>query len=107
MDCVVSTFTLCSLPNTLSVLQEVRRILRPNGKFLFLEHGLAADRSVQRWQKRFTPIRSGSEMAAISIEIFLGLLADACWDVTECKRFYVEGIPKIFGFIYMGEGHSS
>lgn len=107
VDCVVSTFTLCSVPSSLAVLQEVRRILRPKGSLLFLEHGLAPDPSVQRWQKRLTPIQKRIGGGCHLDRNILGLLADACWDVAECKRFYVEGIPKVAGFVYMGEAQSS
>ena len=104
VDCVVSTFTLCSVPNTLAVLEEVKRILRPGGKFLFLEHGLAPDLPVQKWQKRLTPIQKRIAGGCHLDRNILGLLADACWDVASCKRFYQKGIPKVAGFLTMGEG---
>ena len=55
-DCVVCTFTLCSVDEPAQVMRELRRILRPGGQMLFLEHGLAPDADVRRWQERIEPV---------------------------------------------------
>ena len=54
-DTVVTTWTLCTIPQVVSALREVRRVLRPDGRLLFVEHGLAPDRAVAWWQHRLTP----------------------------------------------------
>jgi ubiquinone/menaquinone biosynthesis C-methylase UbiE len=56
MDSVVSTFTLGTIPDVLTALRGMRRVLRPDGKLIFLELGLSSDASVRRWQKRWDPV---------------------------------------------------
>src|SRR5262245_5298318 len=51
-DCVVSTFTLCSIENVNQALSEVYRVLKPSGRFLFMEHGLSPEPRLQKWQRR-------------------------------------------------------
>jgi ubiquinone/menaquinone biosynthesis C-methylase UbiE len=55
VDTIVTTWTLCSIPQAATALADMRRVLRPGGKLLFVEHGLAPDEGVRRWQDRLTP----------------------------------------------------
>lgn len=101
-DCVVSTFTLCSIENVDSALREAFRVLKPGGRFLFLEHGLAPDPNVQAWQRRLNWLER--------------LLADGCrldrqidelvsaqpFSSVKIKAAYLERTPKTHGFLYQG-----
>jgi SAM-dependent methyltransferase len=55
-DCVVTTWTLCSIPDAESALAEMHRVLRPGGSYLFIEHGRGRDPSTIRWQDRLNPM---------------------------------------------------
>ncbi|WP_345317821.1 class I SAM-dependent methyltransferase [Ferrimonas gelatinilytica] len=55
VDTVLITYTMCTIPGVISALNEARRVLKPNGRLLFCEHGLAPDEGVQRWQNRLNP----------------------------------------------------
>jgi ubiquinone/menaquinone biosynthesis C-methylase UbiE len=55
IDTIVSTWTLCTIPNVAGALLEMRRVLTPNGRLLFVEHGLAPEPSVRKWQDWLTP----------------------------------------------------
>ncbi len=56
IDTVLVTYTLCTIPDTISALRQMRRVLRPGGELIFCEHGAAPDASVRRWQDRLNPI---------------------------------------------------
>jgi ubiquinone/menaquinone biosynthesis C-methylase UbiE len=56
IDTLVTTWTLCSIPDAGAALQEMRRVLKPSGELLFVEHGAAPEESVRKWQNRLTPV---------------------------------------------------
>ncbi len=93
VDCVVSTFTLCTIPDVTAALAEVRRVLRPGGTFHVLEHGLADDDGVQRWQHRVNPIHRRVAGGCNTDRHIPGLLAASGFRWDELHRWYA-GRPK-------------
>jgi len=55
-DTVVTTYTLCTIPNTSKAFEEIRRVLKPNGKLIFCEHGIAQEKAMQKWQNMINPL---------------------------------------------------
>jgi SAM-dependent methyltransferase len=93
-DAALSTWTLCTIPDAAAALAEVRRVLRPGGTIHFVEHGLAPDLSVQRWQRRLEPLQKrvfgGCHLTRRPVE----MLQEAGFTVTELDVFYEERAPK-------------
>lgn len=101
MDSVVMTWTLCSVPDPLGALREIRRVLKPQGKLLFVEHGLAPDRQVARWQRRLTPLwRCVSGGCHLDRKVD-ELIRAAGFELGEHGRQYAQG-PRIFTYFYEG-----
>ena len=101
-DCVVSTFTLCSIEDVGQAICEVFRVLRPNGRFLFLEHGLSPDPSVQKWQSRLNPFEMLLGDGCRLDRNIKELIADQPFSSVEIAEFYLKGIPRTHGYIYRG-----
>lgn len=101
-DTVVSTLTLCSIPDVVHALGEVRRVLKPDGQLLFLEHGRAPDATVARWQDRLTPVWKPIGGGCHLNRPIRTLVGEAGLRVDSVRSYYLEELPRIFG--YMTEG---
>jgi SAM-dependent methyltransferase len=100
-DSALSTWTLCGIPDPLAALREVRRVLRPGGVLHFVEHGLAPDDAVVRWQRRGNAL--SRRLAGCVLDRDVGaLLAASGLDVLRVRTYYEEGSPKPVGFFYEG-----
>lgn len=101
VDTVISTWTLCSIPNAVDALSEMRRVLKPNGSFIFLEHGRAPDARVAGWQNRLTPIwRRFTGGCHLNRKID-DLITSAGFTINEIKTSYFPG-PRPMTFMYQG-----
>ncbi|GGO05179.1 phospholipid methyltransferase [Iodidimonas muriae] len=103
MDTVLVTYSLCSIPDPLQALLEMRRVLRPNGRLLFAEHGAAPDEAVARWQGRlerwFWPkIAGGCHLTRRPDQ----LITQAGFSLEHLDRLYLPKTPKTLGFNYIG-----
>lgn len=101
-DCVVSTWTLCSIPDVVSALSELHRVLKPTGKLLFLEHGLSRDADVARWQKRFNGIQKIYGDGCQLIRDFSELIPSAGFRLDEIEEYYQEKAIRTHGYTYQG-----
>lgn len=97
VDTVVMTYTLCSIANPEQGLAEIRRVLKPNGRLLFAEHGRAPERSVQRWQDRLTPLWKRLAGGCHLNRDIPGLVAAAGFDVQTLDARYLSRL-KAFAF---------
>jgi ubiquinone/menaquinone biosynthesis C-methylase UbiE len=100
-DSVVSTWTLCSIAKIDRAISEIHRVLKPGGKFFFIEHGLSSDRNVQVWQHRLTPLQKIIADGCHLNRNIQQLLENHFSDVA-VEQFYAEGSPKVGGYIYKG-----
>ena len=101
-DSVVSTWTMCSIKNIDQAMREIHRVLRPGGRFFFIEHGLSDDKKVQKWQNRLNPLQKmwadGCHMNRKINEI----IEKSKIRVEKLDRFYMEKSPKCLGYFYKG-----
>ncbi len=101
-DCAVSTFTLCTIPDALAALREVRRVLKPRGSFLFLEHGLSDEPSVAKWQHRLNPVQNVIARGCNLDRKIDFLIASAGLEIIRLDRFVAAGAPRILSALYRG-----
>lgn len=108
-DCVLSTFTLCTIPDQRAALTEVRRVLRPGGSFHFLEHGLSPDAKVARWQHRLEPLQRRFAGGCHLTRDPVADLAAVGLEVGDVDRGYLPGPgpSKPFGYLYRGTARST
>jgi ubiquinone/menaquinone biosynthesis C-methylase UbiE len=101
-DTVVSTFTLCSIPDVQKALAEVRRVLRPQGEFIFLEHGLSPEPAVARWQRRINPawkvVGDGCHLDRDTTEE----VRRSGLELRRVRNFYLPKTLKFAGYMYLG-----
>jgi ubiquinone/menaquinone biosynthesis C-methylase UbiE len=105
-DSVVTTWTLCSIPDPRAALREMRRVLKPGGELLFAEHGLSPSPRVAAWQRRLTPLwrpLAGGCHLDRPIET---LIRAAGFAIADLQNYYVKG-PKPFTYMYEGTARAT
>jgi ubiquinone/menaquinone biosynthesis C-methylase UbiE len=104
-DTIVITWTLCSIPNPIAVLTEMRRVLKPGGRLLFVEHGLSPEIRVARWQHRLTPywkrIGGGCHLDREMDK----LIRAAGFQIDAIEMAYMQG-PNPWTFMYQGSAQN-
>lgn len=104
-DTVVCTYTLCTIPDPVAALREMRRVLVPGGQLLFSEHGLAPDADVARWQARLQPLWGPVAGGCHLGRDIPALLDQAGFEVT-LQQSYIPG-PRFASYHYWGQAHAA
>jgi ubiquinone/menaquinone biosynthesis C-methylase UbiE len=101
-DSVVSTFTLCTIPDPLAALAQMRRVLKPDGKLLLVEHGLSTDPKMQRWQRRLNGLSNFVFGGCHLTRDIRRMVAEAGFEFDQVDQYYIPGPPKFAGFVTRG-----
>ena len=101
-DTILITYTLCTIPDVMAALVQMRRVLKPAGRMIFCEHGEAPDENVRRWQKRLTPawktIGGGCHVG----RPIPRLIEEGGFRIEDMQTMYLPGTPHFAGFNYWG-----
>jgi len=101
-DAALSTWTMCTIPDVDAALHELHRVLKPGATLHFVEHGLAPDEKVQRWQHRFDPLQQRLFGGCHLNRPIVELVEHAGFTVTQVDEFYEKGAPKMFAADSLG-----
>jgi ubiquinone/menaquinone biosynthesis C-methylase UbiE len=101
-DSVVSTFTLCTIPDPVAALEQMRRVLKPGGRLFIAEHGLTQDPKVQRWQHRLNKMHNFLCGGCHTNRDIKSLVAQAGFEFEQVDQYYMDGPPKFAGFMTRG-----
>lgn len=101
-DCALSTWTLCTIPDVLAALREVRRVLKPDGALVFLEHGRSDDPKLARWQDRLNPLQRLFACGCNLNRPIDSMIVEAGFKVTRLDRYTMPGVPRIGAEMYRG-----
>lgn len=101
IDTVVSTWTLCTIPDPVAALSEMRRVLKPEGRLIFIEHGRSPDPRVRAWQERLTPLWRRLGGGCNLNRKIDELIVDAGLTITRLETGYGRG-PKVAAYLYRG-----
>ena len=105
-DSALSTWTLCTIPDLAAALSEVRRVLKPGGSFHFVEHGLAPDAKVERWQHRLEPLNKRLAGGCHLTRHISEDIEKAGFDIEKIETYYFKREPKPIGYTYEGRAVS-
>lgn len=106
VDTVVSTLTFCTIPGVVEAIQGIRRVLRPGGKLIFLEHGLAPDVEVRRWQMRLNPLWGRAFGGCHLTRDMPALIESGGFRIEQMEQGYLAPFPKTPSYCWWGAAQS-
>ena len=101
-DAVLCTWSLCTIPDPVVAVREMRRVLRPGGELHFVEHGVAPDESVRVWQRRLNGMQQRVAGGCHLNRDIPAILAEGGMQTNRLDTYYGKGEPKPFGYLYEG-----
>ncbi|MCE7999863.1 MAG: class I SAM-dependent methyltransferase [Rhodobiaceae bacterium] len=107
VDTVLVTYSLCTIPDTRTALEGMRRVLRPGGNLIFLEHGFAPDPEVQQWQNRINPFWKRIAGGCHVNRKIPTLLEEGGFKVKDLETMYLPDTPRFAGFNYWGRAQEA
>jgi ubiquinone/menaquinone biosynthesis C-methylase UbiE len=102
IDTVLITYSMCTIPEVLKANYEMFRVLKPDGRLIFCEHGLAPDKSVAKWQKRINPVW-GKIAGGCNLDRDIpDLISSSGFKILSIEEMYLPSTPKFAGYNYWG-----
>jgi ubiquinone/menaquinone biosynthesis C-methylase UbiE len=106
VDTVLVTYTLCTIPDALAALEGMRRVLKPGGRLLYCEHGVAPDENVRRWQDRLNPTWSKFTGGCNMNRDILDLITSSGFEITNDRQMYIPG-AKMLSYNFWGSARTA
>lgn len=102
VDTVLVTYTMCTIPEVAAANKEILRVLKPQGKMIFCEHGLAPDANISKWQNRIDPYWGKIAGGCHLNRNIPALIAEAGFEIESMEQMYLPSTPKFAGYNYWG-----
>ena len=102
VDTVMVTYSLCTIPDPVTALKGMARVLRPGGKFIFCEHGIAPDDNVRKWQERINPLWMKVAGGCHLNRDIPSLVTAGGFAIDGIQEMYLPGSPKFASYNYWG-----
>ena len=102
VDTILLTYSLCTIPDPISALKEMKRVLRSNGSLVYCEHGMAPESSIRKWQNRLNPINSYFSGGCNLNRDITQLITESGFKIRKSETMYLPGTTKLIGYNYWG-----